>query len=51
MQEPDALKMDAPGQEGPTTMITGQIVMGLAGAFLLGIVFSSGLKILVRYGR
>jgi hypothetical protein len=32
-------------------MIDGQIVMALAGAFLLGIVFGSGLEILVRDGR
>jgi hypothetical protein len=32
-------------------MNDGQIVMALAWAFLLGIVFGSGLEILVRDGR
>ena len=35
----------------PMTMIDGQIILALATAFLLGIVFGSGLEILVRDGR
>jgi hypothetical protein len=33
------------------TMIDGHIIVPLFAAFLLGIVFSSGLEILVRDGR
>jgi hypothetical protein len=35
----------------PMIMIDGQIIVALAAAFLLGIVFGSGLEILVRGGR
>ena len=34
----------------PMIMIDGQIIVALAAAFLLGIVFGSGLEILVRNG-
>jgi hypothetical protein len=36
---------------GPMTMIDGQVVVALAEAFFLGIVFGSGLEVLVRDGR
>ena len=37
--------------ESQKIMIDGQIIVALAAAFLLGIVFGSGLEILVRDGR
>ena len=44
-------KCDARNVGRTMTMIDGQILIALAGAFLLGIVFGSGLEMLVRDGR
>jgi len=45
------MKNDASLARRDKSMIDGQIIIALAEAFLLGIIFGSGLEILVKGGR
>jgi hypothetical protein len=46
-----SMKDDATLARRDKSMIDGQIIVALGEAFLLGIIFGSGLEILVRDGR